>query len=87
MNRRVLVCDDKGKVFVARASTLRWRDEADRLIDRPRWCRSLPEPPGEASRPGTESKAQEVKAELKVGKTRRAVTAAETVRRKPKTSK
>jgi hypothetical protein len=33
-NRRVLVCDDKGKVFVARASTLRWRDEADRLIDR-----------------------------------------------------
>jgi hypothetical protein len=37
MNRRVLVADDKGKVFVARASTLRWRDEADRLINRPKW--------------------------------------------------
>jgi hypothetical protein len=47
MNRRVLVCDDKGKVFVARASTLRWRDEADRLINRPKWWQSLPEPPSE----------------------------------------
>ena len=46
MNRRVLVCDDKGKVFVAGAVTLRWRDEADRLIDRPKWWQSLPEPPG-----------------------------------------
>jgi hypothetical protein len=46
-NRRVLVCHDKGKVFVARPSTLRWRDEADRLIDRPRWWQSLPEPPSE----------------------------------------
>jgi hypothetical protein len=47
MNRRVLVCDDKGKVFIARSSTLRWRDKADRLIDRPRWWQSLPSPPNE----------------------------------------
>jgi hypothetical protein len=46
MNRRVLVCDDKGKVF-ARSSTLRWRDEADRLINRPKWWQSLPEPPSD----------------------------------------
>jgi hypothetical protein len=47
MNKRVLVADDNGKVFVARASTLRWRDEADRLINRPKWWQSLPEPPSE----------------------------------------
>jgi hypothetical protein len=46
-NTRVLVSDDKGNVFIARAATLRWRDEADRLIDRPRWWQSLPEPPRE----------------------------------------
>jgi hypothetical protein len=47
MNRRVLVCDDKGNVFIAKAATLRWRDETDRLIDRPRWWQSLPSPPSE----------------------------------------
>jgi hypothetical protein len=45
MNRRVLVCDDNGKMFVARSSTLRWRDEADRLVNRPKWWQSLPQPP------------------------------------------
>lgn len=50
MNRRMLVCDDKGKVFVTRASTLRWRDEADRLIKRPKWWQSLPSPPSEDGR-------------------------------------
>ncbi len=47
MNRRLLVWDDKGKVFVARSSTLRWRNEANRLIDRPRWWQSLPSPASE----------------------------------------
>jgi hypothetical protein len=49
MNRRVLVADDKGNVFIARAATLRWRDEADRLINRPKWWQSLPQPPSEKS--------------------------------------
>jgi hypothetical protein len=44
-NTRVLVCDDKGNVFIARASTLRWRDEADRLVDRPLWWQPLPQAP------------------------------------------
>jgi hypothetical protein len=85
-NRRVLVADDKGSVFIAKAATLRWRDDADRLIDRPRWWQSLPEPPSEASRPRDESKDQKAKAELKAGKTRRAVVAAETVKPKSKTA-
>ncbi len=42
---------DKGKVFVARSLALRWRDEADRLINRPRWWQSLPSPPGEEATP------------------------------------
>jgi hypothetical protein len=46
MNRRVLFCDDKGNVFIARSATLRWRDQADRLIERPRWWQSLPSAPG-----------------------------------------
>ena len=61
-NRRVLVADDKGKVFVARASSLRWRDEADRLIDRPRWWQSLPQPPGEEAPPSPKQRGRKARA-------------------------
>jgi hypothetical protein len=32
-------------MFIARAAILRWRDEADRLIDPVRWWMPLPEAP------------------------------------------
>jgi hypothetical protein len=53
INRLVLFCDDKGNVFIARSSTLRWR--ADRLIDCPRWWQSLPSRPSEEA-PATPTK-------------------------------
>ena len=49
-NTRVLVCDHTGDVFIAKVAALRWRDEADRLIDRPLWWQSLPESPREEHR-------------------------------------
>jgi hypothetical protein len=45
--KRVLVSDERGNVRIARAGALRWYDEADRLIERPRWWITLPKPPSE----------------------------------------
>ena len=44
---RVLVSDQRGNVFIARSATLRWYDDSERLIDRPRWWMPLPESPHE----------------------------------------
>jgi hypothetical protein len=54
-NTRVLVADERGNVFIARVATLRWYDDADRLIDPPvRWM-ALP-PAGDRDRPQAELK-------------------------------
>ncbi len=44
---RILVADERGNVRIARAGALRWYDEGDRLIERPRWWMALPTPPKE----------------------------------------
>ena len=46
-NTRVLVCGDKGHVQIARLASLRWYDDADTLIGRPRWWMPLPAIPSE----------------------------------------
>jgi hypothetical protein len=44
---RVLACDRRGTVFVAKLLVLRWYDDAERLIDRPEWWMPLPAAPSE----------------------------------------
>ena len=46
-NTRVLVCSENGHVQIARLATLRWYDDADGLIGRPRWWMPLPTVPTE----------------------------------------
>jgi hypothetical protein len=48
-NKRILVCDGKGNVRIARLATFRWMDDADTIIGRPlRWM-SLPSASSQAS--------------------------------------
>jgi hypothetical protein len=44
---RVLVCARRGNVLIARSVALRWYDDAERLLDSPRWWMPLPEAPAE----------------------------------------
>jgi hypothetical protein len=48
-NKRVLICDHKGQVRIARLAVLRWYDDADTLIGRPVWWMPLPALPSEQS--------------------------------------
>jgi hypothetical protein len=53
----MLICSDKGHVQIARRASLRWHDDAGKVIAVPRWWMPLPEPPAK----------EQAKAEIKVG--------------------
>ena len=63
-------------------------EEAQRRVEATlRAAFNTPRPAKNVQRKQAESKAQKAKAELKAGKTRRAVVAVETIKRKPKKAK
>ena len=57
-NQRILVCDDRGHVKVARQGKLRWYDDAETLIARPIWWMPLPAAPSGAPVKEPEGKAR-----------------------------
>jgi hypothetical protein len=57
-NQRILICDDRGHVKVARQGKLRWYDDAETLIARPIWWMPLPAAPSEAPAKEPEGKAR-----------------------------